>query len=658
MAIGSDFTIDYYNKRVYHSSGTDTYTVNQLYTYLQDTFDEEAAMDDPIPMSAQTPTNYTLINGWFMDDVSFHYFTGGAIETSGHDGVIQILTLDGSYVAATADLTKQVKDDSAEIGALLYADDTAQKWWIRSASVVADNSVMTITSGSGAGTALNASKTGENLWPNLYTLGTIMSDNSQKIYIIQNASRLTSWWAAGHIDVLVKTKEAGVETDNGKVTVFLRWYPAALPGRGTADLYDHFEIDLSGGGRNAVPLASSADLNNTRTPATIGAFSDIVIAWVNGTVTHGAITGSFTDFQTVTWPGSGTGVMLNDASGKMTIGNVDDTGSPIGPQSSEVITSATGSATASAGMTVAKTMYKNFEQASSYPYSVIINCATRGLVDIYERTKWLTKDAQTSTYTFGTKTVSATLSIVKLEGQQYITPYIDYDTPANTYSLVKAAPLGTFAGGKFFGSQGVWVENMTTTDIQNFQLIDANGTTRFPPNKQAITVSNLLSGDRVAVFVSEGTGSTTVKKDMYTAGAANASGNTTFVINEDIPTDTPSSGIIRFVDTSNTTTNTREQRHTYTSWTSKTFSGVSPSLTQAYTQTDDKAYVPFIDKTVGSGETSASVTVIYTSRRELVVRVRRKATVAIIPFEATGAFTSTGYPISAIRTNDTIVSTL
>jgi hypothetical protein len=656
MAIGSDFNIDYFNKRIYHSSGATVYSVNALYTYLQDTFDEVGQMDDPIPMSAQTPTNYTLINGWFMDDVSFNYFSGGAIETNGHSGQIQVLTLDGAYAAATADLTKQVKDDGGEIGALLYANDTLQKWWIRSTSTVADNSVMTITGGTGAGTALGASLSGENLWPNLYTLGTIMTDDSQLIYIVQAAARVTSWWSSGHIDVLVKTKEAGVEIDSGKVTIFLRWYDADLaPTRLTADLYDHFEIDLSGGGRNAVPLATSADLNNTRTPATIAAFSDIVIAWVNGTVTHGGITGTFTDFQTVTWPGSGTGVMLKDASGTMTIGNVNDIGSPIGPQNAELLTTATGSATTTAAMTVVKTMNKNFEQGSSFPYSVIINCATRGLVDIYERTKWITKDAQTSTYTYGTKMVTAALSIVKLEGQQYITPFIDYDTPANTYALVKSAPLGTFAGGKFFGSQGVWVENMTTTDIQNFQLIDANGTTRFPPNKQAISVSNLLSGDRVAVFISTGSGSTTVKKDMYTAAVGNVTSNTTFVVNETIAVDTPSTGVIRLVKTTDTTTNAREQRHTYSSWAGSTFSGVSPALTIAYTQTTDTAYVPFIDQ--NQTQTSASVTVIYTADRYLVARVRRKENTPIIPFEATGIFSSTGVPISAIRTTDTIVST-
>src|SRR3989344_3444895 len=113
MPISSDFTIDYVNERIYHSSGTTIYTVNALYSYIMDTFDELTQMDDTIPMSAQTPTEYTLINGWFMDDTSFKYLKGGAVQTSGHLNVIQIMTLQsGGYVSAIAgDIGKMVVDD-------------------------------------------------------------------------------------------------------------------------------------------------------------------------------------------------------------------------------------------------------------------------------------------------------------------------------------------------------------------------------------------------------------------------------------------------------------------------------------------------------------------------------------------------------------------
>ena len=216
---------------------------------------------------------------------------------------------------------------------------------------------------------------------------------------------------------------------------------------------------------------------------------------------------------------------------------------------------------------------------------------------------------------------------------------------------MKASPFGTFAGGKFFGAQGVWIENMASADVQAFQLIDSGGTTRTPPNQQAITISNLLSGDRVAVFRT--TSGTTINKAIFTATSGNNSGNSTFVVNETIPSDTPTSGSIRIVDTSDSTS-TRETRYTYTSWSGSTFSGLSPTLDRNYTATDDTAYVPYIDTTASS--TSASVTVVYASDRSILVRVRRKAVTAILPFETTGTFSSTGYSTSAIRTTDTIVT--
>src|SRR3989344_5350698 len=49
---------------------TTTYTTRALYSFIQDTFDEVTQLDDTVPMSAQTPTEFTLINDWFIDDTS------------------------------------------------------------------------------------------------------------------------------------------------------------------------------------------------------------------------------------------------------------------------------------------------------------------------------------------------------------------------------------------------------------------------------------------------------------------------------------------------------------------------------------------------------------------------------------------------------------
>lgn len=667
--ISDDFTIDYVNKRVYHSSGTTIYTANELYSYLMDTFDELAQMDDTIPMSAQTPTEYTLINGWFMDDTSFKYLKTGAVQTSGWtSGGVRIKAYDatGAGVAfSAADIGRVITEtDTGQTGTILFYDErTATEIgyvWIRPTSgsdTFADvNSAYTVASSTAAGVFTAASSSGENLWSNIYTLGSIEEDDSQLIYIEQNGSRIFSgseWWPlAGtrHIDVLIKVKEAGTEINGAQITVFLRHYPSG----GNADLYDHFGIDLTAGGRNAVPLATSPDLNNTTATATVSGYSDVTVAFVNGTISYSAISGSFTNLESVSQATSGaTGVFLKQSTttgaGTMTLGNIVGTF-----DNTNVITGGTSgkTATSSSTLTEAYTMAKAFTQGTDYNYSVIIGCATRVLSQSYEYLKYVTRIGSTFTmYPTATAQGGAITHTTK-QGQLYIRAHEDNQgSPTNTYSPVKASPFGTFAGGKFFGAQGVWIENMASADVQNYQLIDATGATRTPPNQQAITISNLLSGDRVAVFRT--TSGTTINKAIYTAATGNTSGNSTFVVNETIPSDTPTSGSIRIVDTSDTSA-TREVRYTYTSWSGSTFSGVSPTLDRSYTANDDTAYVPFIDAT--ATDTTASVTVVYSADRTILLRVRRKAATAILPFETTGTFSVTGYSTSAIRTTDSIVT--
>jgi hypothetical protein len=65
----------------------------------------------------------------------------------------------------------------------------------------------------------------------------------------------------------------------------------------------------------------------------------------------------------------------------------------------------------------------------------------------------------------------------------------------------------------------------------------------------------------------------------------------------------------------------------------------------------DKAYVPFIDEEALA--TTATVTVIYTADRTVVIRVRKKF---ILPFETPNTVTSTGMSQAAIRTPDSIVT--
>src|SRR3989344_1969490 len=147
-------------------TGSGTTTVNLLYSALQNLFDELAQMDDGVPMSAQTPTEYTIgiidsgdKDPWFIDRTSVEHLTGGALKTASWD---------------------RVQDSNVGIIKIEY------------------------------------------------TIGTIESNTH--IYIYQNSSNLvaykaaTDWWGDGHVDILVNVKELGTETDEGYISVFARQY--------------------------------------------------------------------------------------------------------------------------------------------------------------------------------------------------------------------------------------------------------------------------------------------------------------------------------------------------------------------------------------------------------------------------------------------------
>lgn len=76
----TDWQYDTATKKIKHNTGSTRITVNALYSEVMDEFDNSGQMDDTVPMSAQTPTEYSLINGWTFDsDADLGYLYGGSI---------------------------------------------------------------------------------------------------------------------------------------------------------------------------------------------------------------------------------------------------------------------------------------------------------------------------------------------------------------------------------------------------------------------------------------------------------------------------------------------------------------------------------------------------------------------------------------------------
>ena len=352
--IQDDWTINYGAKTITHTSGVTIYTVLALYSWLMDVFDDASQMDDDVPMSAQTPTEFTLINGWTIAAASYPFLKGGAVT----DG------------------------------------------------------------------------TNNDVWANVYTLGSIVA--GAQIYIVQDDGEITPHWSTGHIDILVKIRSAGTLIDSGLLLCMIR---------DLGNSFDHFQVNCSAGGRNAVPLATSADLNNQTAGATIAGYSDISITF--GTAAKDLANGN-----------------------------------------------------------------------GAVNYDVVIDCATRSLAQVYEYLKYVARH-------------DSAMSLNGDSGDEYLSAGVGY-------TEVKAAPFGTFAGGKFFGARGVWLENYDANDAKNFQLIDASGTAQIPPNVVAVKVTAVAIGDRVAVFILDAPGGD-IESALIDEAAAATTAQTTLVYTADIP---------------------------------------------------------------------------------------------------------------------------
>lgn len=291
MAISADWTINTTTKVIYHSAGTAVYTINELYSYLQDTFDETSYLPYLSPMSAQTPTDYTLINGWYIIENagynSWQYLSSGSVKTIGWDAAtytttgIYILTFPtGTYTnCITTDIGKTVVN-GADNGVLLDYDNTLKIWWVRRVTGTTwANATTTITSGTGGNATGSTSKTtGESLFSNVYSIGSLEPTTTNNLYVEQNAALIPQYWGTGHINLVLKVKQASTLIDTGFVTIFCREY---------SDLFSHYKIDLSGGGTNPAPLGTSDDVNNHTASGTISALTV--------TITAGAITRDISD---------------------------------------------------------------------------------------------------------------------------------------------------------------------------------------------------------------------------------------------------------------------------------------------------------------------------------------------------------------------------
>lgn len=284
MAIADDFTIHPASKVIRHGSGTTVYSVVAFYSWIMDTFDEPGYMSYQTPMKYNTPTSYTMLNGWFLDNGDgsniLEYLTGGSIDTSGYatiDDPVYVLDVDTiTQDFVSGDKGKDIEDDATAVGPLLaYVNNyggTADhnRAWVRDTrgtpAAIADSSAITVDGGTGAATANGSSISGDEVYANIYTIASFVGTPDPQVYIFQVhpdtgvSTRISEWsaftnWDRGTIDVLIPVKLGGAAIDTGNLTVFVR-----QPG----DTFTHTEATVSTteGTRTPVATETAADTVN------------------------------------------------------------------------------------------------------------------------------------------------------------------------------------------------------------------------------------------------------------------------------------------------------------------------------------------------------------------------------------------------------------
>ncbi|MFC1654032.1 hypothetical protein ACFL1M_04260, partial [Patescibacteria group bacterium] len=699
------------NKTITHSSGTTVYNMYELYAWLMNEVDESGTIDNEIPMTAQTPTSYTLTNRWFIDETSIQFLQNGSLKSDGwsasanNDG-IRILTFAGAYTsAAGTDIGKGVTQaTSGHTGTLLAYDNTLQKWWVR-VDDTGDNfnttNNITVDAGTGQGiiSASGTNATGDNIWTNVYTLGTLYGNTH--VYIVQNDAKISSWWSSGHIDMLLLVKEGGTLIDYGNATIVARQY---------SKLYDHFLVSLSSGARTPVPLATFEDSNNdsgyrqmvfTDAAVSLPTVGEIIEDDTDATI-QGIVTSTSGSLPSVTVQYYLASSNLNDftgATGALTGQTSGMTATAVAP------TNVGPTTTSGITFTFGATSQDLGNGNGSQPYDVIIDCNSNSIEDVYEYLKYVTRrgsstslngydgdqyvavgdirlsyESQTANFAEGNTltggTSGATGVIVSdhddgtsgaLVLKEVVGTFEDAETitddgipgsAATTASAVdeinpsKQSPFGTFAGGKFFGGRGVWLSNVPAGDANNYQLIDSTGTDQIPPLSIALIINNTQNGDRVAIFKTTGDNEI-IDKSQFSIQQAHTSPVGYIRVSESITADTPSTGVIRVVRMNGSVT-LGEERYSYTAWSNAnqpTYSEftLSGTTTRDYDSTDDTAYVPYIDEEATGSSVSESIT--YVADTYVLTRVR---ITGMLPFKVKGQVTNSGLTVTTIRTSDSI----
>ena len=638
--IAGDFTINYTAKTVTHSADAVVYTTLYFFRWLATEFAIASQMDDDYAFVSDTPTVYRWVNGWDMgNETSYQYLKGGSIETSDaqklfanlysigdqyRSSLLYLVQADAEvtpwWVPGNIDILIKVKNGGTLIdggNVLVMSRDT---------DALYDHSFVDLSGGGrnpvGINTAqdLNYLLTGD-IYLDVAAVTEVRTITAISVADPTVVTTGTHNLVTGNIVTIAGSNSTPTIDGVRTVTVLSPTtfsVPVAVTVAGTAgSVTTAFDIGNFACGTTASGRIQYIDATNgylylcqvegtftttetikersSRTTGDLGTqttnhatvafynviagYNDIKPVFIQRKFTGGTSGGTWIVGETVTqavsgWTGKFAAVVSNVLYAENTTGT---------PDATNQLTGATGTYTptaTSAQATVDKDLNNG---AGAQPYRVVIDCAGRSVLQIYQYLKYV--GAHNSTVVLNADA-----------GEEYRSAL------EGTYVDSKQAPFGTFAGGTFFGARGVWIEDYLAA---SFQLTDADGDTQAPPNYQKVQVTHdNLSGCRILVAVRSGAA---IVKNQYTVSSATSNSITITEAAININR-TPLSGVVRNGDTV----------YAYTSFSGKVFSGVTPDPSAA----TGNLYVPLLD-IAADATTEQSENLIYNADIPVKARVRK-----------------------------------
>jgi len=647
-------------------------SANALYSYAMDLFDELAQLDDDPAFEGNVRDQlYTVLNNYVIPDLSFRFLEKGSFKDTGNNNIFTNIQTtgaiadirDNAYFYNTTNPTPQPDMYVEQDGVVVRQD-----WLEGNLNILLKTKTSTDP---------------KYIDPAVEALGQVIDGGAFTVHVrpyrrTYDSNEVTQ---IGGIAVVALGNAVDLNNTTGQYSVsFTSGVGTPFTVGEEATTTDGKRIvivtsDTGASGDVTYVLKSDTNLVNTdvftgvvsgayataSTPTTLvaGYDEDIRVMVVQRRFTGGTTSsGPFVYGEWIQQLASGAdGYFMEDDSGTIYI--EESNGTFTGTDTlTGYISGATNTPTATAAYsTVPKDIGggvgdKNYTAVVS---ADVTDADPQTVANVYEWWKFITRK-EASNYQ------------VKTAGGLYTayTPGNIYRRLQSTFAEVRgASPFGVKAGALVIGAQGVFIqkETLDPNDIRSIQLTDNLGNVYDPPNLQALVVTNITSGVRVAVYRSTGVGNEDILRTEFAVGSVgthNQSSDSTVLVKANtrsvspLPSDIPDEGVLRVLDPSDTGNYLRfpyssvDRTTNVFTLTAGTIGDVTGGVDLVE---DDNVHVVLIEEE--STGTSVSNTIQYVANIPLFVRARIKGKV---PFKTTSTFTTIGASVGAVLNPDTVVN--